>query len=66
MNYLVCSAGMDGLGVTRPGLIKSLGLSSASSIEKRIKKELQEQGVMESDYGNEVSLGTNTGTILLD
>lgn len=46
---------MDGLGVTRPGLIKSLGLSSASSIEKRIKKELQEQGVMESDYGNEVS-----------
>ncbi|KAK3864340.1 hypothetical protein Pcinc_017059 [Petrolisthes cinctipes] len=45
--------GMDGLGVTRPGLIKSLGLSSASSIEKRIKKELQDQGVMESDYGNE-------------
>ncbi|XP_071552940.1 transcriptional adapter 3-B isoform X2 [Panulirus ornatus] len=43
----------DGLGHTRPGLIKSLGLGSASSLEKRIKKELQEQGVMETDYGNE-------------
>lgn len=47
--------GVDGLGHTRPGLIKSLGLGSASSLEKRIKKELQEQGVMETDYGNEVS-----------
>ncbi|XP_071552938.1 transcriptional adapter 3-B isoform X1 [Panulirus ornatus] len=45
--------GVDGLGHTRPGLIKSLGLGSASSLEKRIKKELQEQGVMETDYGNE-------------
>lgn len=48
--------GVDGLGHTRPGLIKSLGLGSASSLEKRIKKELQEQGVMETDYGNEVRL----------
>ncbi|XP_064102450.1 transcriptional adapter 3-like isoform X1 [Macrobrachium nipponense] len=45
--------GVDGLGHTRPGLIKSLNLGSASSLEKRIKKELQEQGVMEMDYGNE-------------
>ncbi|XP_069950032.1 transcriptional adapter 3-B isoform X3 [Cherax quadricarinatus] len=45
--------GVDGLGHTRPGMIKSLGLGSASSLEKRIKKELQEQGVMETDYGNE-------------
>ncbi|KAK7018684.1 transcriptional adaptor 3 [Halocaridina rubra] len=44
---------VDGLGHTRPGLIKSLNLGSASSLEKRIKKELQEQGVMEMDYGNE-------------
>ena len=47
-------SGVDGLGHTRPGLIKSLNIGSASSLEKRIKKELQEQGVMEMDYGNEV------------
>lgn len=35
-------------------MIRSLGLASASSLEKRIKKELQEQGVLEAEYGNEV------------
>ena len=55
-NYNSFHQGVDGLGLTRPGLIKSLGLGSASSLEKKIKKELQEQGVMETDYGNEVSV----------
>jgi len=44
---------VDGLGVSRPGFMKSLGLGSASSLEKRIKKELQEQGIMETDYNND-------------
>ncbi|XP_063614837.1 transcriptional adapter 3-B-like isoform X1 [Penaeus indicus] len=44
---------VDGLGISRPGMIRSLGLASASSLEKRIKKELQEQGVLEAEYGNE-------------
>lgn len=49
-----CFTAVDGLGISRPGMIRSLGLASASSLEKRIKKELQEQGVLEADYGNEV------------
>ncbi|KAL7636074.1 UNVERIFIED_CONTAM: hypothetical protein RMT77_013893 [Armadillidium vulgare] len=40
---------VQGLGVGRPGFIKSLSLGNAASLEKRIKKELQEQGIIEGE-----------------
>ena len=41
---------MNGVGIGRPGFMKSLGLGSASGLEKRIKKELQEYGIIDTDF----------------
>jgi len=42
------------LGVSRPGMLRSLGLGSGVGLEKRLKKELQEQGIMEPDHPGQV------------
>ncbi|XP_018010583.1 transcriptional adapter 3 isoform X2 [Hyalella azteca] len=42
-----------GLGVGRPGFLRSLGLGNGAGLEKRLRKELQEHGIMDADHINQ-------------
>ena len=34
--------------MSRPGFLKSLGVGNGASLERRLRKELEEQGILES------------------
>ncbi|KAF2353136.1 Histone acetyltransferases subunit 3 [Trinorchestia longiramus] len=42
-----------GLGVGRPGFLRSLGLGSGAGLEKRLRRELQEHGLIDPDHTNQ-------------
>lgn len=42
-----------GAGVGRPGFLRSLGLGSGAGLEKRLRKELQDHGLIEPDQSGQ-------------